>query len=117
MRRGVGSFGGLGESRALRAGIGNVDPDETILLFAGIAAGVDAVDFEILIGGERRDELALAIVRVELPAVVGALKILSVETAAVERHAAMRTSVAQSEGMAVAVAADDERNLQQRGFM
>ena len=105
--RGVRSVCGRGESGAGRGGIVNVDPDETVLLLAGIAAGVDAIDFEILIGGERRDQLALAVVNVELPAMVSALEIFSVEVAAVERHAAVRAGVAEGEGLAHAVAADD----------
>ena len=113
----IEGFGGRGESGARRGGIGDVDPDETVLLFAGIAAGVDAIDFQILIGGERGDQLALAVVNVELPAVVSALEIFTVEVAAVERHAAMRAGVAQGEGLALAVAADDQRNFEQRGFV
>ena len=61
--------------------------------------------------------MALAIVDVELPAVVAALKILSIETAAVERHAAMRAGVAEGEGMTKAVAAKDEWDFEQRGFI
>src|SRR5271163_965763 len=60
------------ESRALRAGFRHINPDKTVLLLAGIAAGVDAVDFQILAGSERRDELALAVVHIELPAVIAA---------------------------------------------
>ncbi len=48
----LGSFFRLAESRALRAGFRYVDPDKAILLFAGIAAGVDAVDFQVLVSGE-----------------------------------------------------------------
>ena len=65
LRGWLGSFFGLGETRARRAGIRYVDPDKTVLLFAGIAAGVDAVDFQVLVSGERGDELALAVVGVE----------------------------------------------------
>ena len=95
------------ESSAGRGRIGNENPDEAVVLFAGIIAGVDAIEFQVLIGGEGRDELALAVVYVELPAVVSALEILSVEAAAVEGHATMRAGVAQGEGLAKAVAADD----------
>jgi hypothetical protein len=35
----------------------------------------------------------------------------------VERHAAVRAGVAQSEGMASAVATDYERNFEERGLM
>ena len=114
LRRRFGSFGWLGETRARRAGIGDVDPDEIVLLFAGIAAGIDAIDFQRLIGSERRDQLALAVVHVELPAVIAALEIFSVEFSAVERHAAMRAGVAQGERLSLAIASDDERNFQQR---
>ena len=44
---------------------------------------------------------------------VGAFDILSIELAAVQRHAAVGTSVPQGEGMACAVASYDERNLKQ----
>jgi len=117
LRRFVWGLGGLRESCAGRGWIGNEDPDETVLLFAGIAAGVDAIDFEILIGGEGGDELALAVVDVELPAVISALEIFAVEVAAVEWHAAMRTGVTKSKGATVAIAAEHERNFEQRGFI
>ena len=96
-----------GESRAGRCRIGDEDPDETVLLFAGVIAGMDAIDFQVLIGGEGGDELALAVVDVELPAVVSALEILSVEAAAVEWHAAMWAGIAQGERLSEAVAAKD----------
>src|SRR5271154_933175 len=44
LRRGNWSGGGLSESRALRTGLRNVNPDETVLLLTGITAGVDAID-------------------------------------------------------------------------
>ena len=56
----------------------------------------------------------MAVVDVEVPAVIAALEILTVESTAVERHAAMRAGVAQGEGLPEAVTADDERNFQQR---
>ena len=114
---GLRSAVGLGESRALRAGLGNIDPDEAVLFLAGITAGVDAIHFQILIGGERRDELALAGVGVECPAVVGALDVGSVKVAVVERHAAVRAGVAQREGTTLAIAPNDQRNFKERGLM
>jgi hypothetical protein len=84
------------------------------LLFTGITADIDAIHFECLIRGERRDQLALAVVHIELPAVVATLEILSIESAAVQRHAAMRAGVAQGEGLLPAVATDYERDFQQR---
>jgi hypothetical protein len=42
--------------------------------------------------------LALAVVRIKFPAVVGAFDIFSVKLTASERHAAMGTGIAQGEG-------------------
>ena len=50
---------------------------------------------------------------VELPAVISALEILSIEMSAVERHAAVRTGIAQGKGLSHAVAADHKGNFQQ----
>ena len=101
-----------GESCTGQRRIGDENPDKVVFLLAGIIAGVDAVDFQILVGGEGRDELALAVMDVELPAVVSALQILSVEATAVKRHATMRAGVAKGEGLPETVAADNERNLE-----
>src|SRR6267378_1881686 len=101
---GSGSGRGLRESGAGWAGIGYEDPDKVVALFAGIAAGVDAVDFQRLIGDERRDQLALAGVGIESPAVVAAFDLLAVEVSAGKRHAAVRAGVTQSEGLAWLVA-------------
>jgi len=87
------------------------------LFFAGIAAGEDAIDLQGLIVSERRNQLALAVVHVELPAMVGALQIFSVELSAIQGHAAMGAGIAQSEGVSLAVAADDEWDLEQRRFV
>ena len=92
--RGLGSFGWFGGSRALRARVGDVGPDEFVLLFAGIAAGVDAVHSHRLIRGKRGDELALSVMHVELPAVIRALEIFAVELSGIQGHAAVRAAVA-----------------------
>src|SRR6266853_4311150 len=101
---GSGSGCGLRESGAGWAGIGYEDPDEVVAFFAGIAAGVDAVEFQRLIGDERRDQLALAGMGVESPAVVGTFDLLAVEVSAGKRHTAVRAGVAQGEGLAWLVA-------------
>src|SRR5271166_2123836 len=67
--------------------------------------------------GKRWNQLALAVVHVELPAVIRAFQILTVKPPAVQRHAAMRTSIAQSEGMSLAVAPDNQGDFQQRGLV
>src|ERR1035441_6000196 len=85
---------GLRKSGAGRAGIRYKDPDEIVALFAGVAAGVDAVDFQILLGDQRRDQFALSGAGVESPAVVRAFDLLAVECSAGKRHAAMRAGVA-----------------------
>src|ERR1019366_9831938 len=92
---------GLRESGAGWAGIGDEDPEEVVALFAEITAGVDAVDFQSLIGDERRDQLALAGMGVESPAVVRAFDLLAVELPAGKRHAAMRAGVAQGKSLAL----------------
>src|ERR1700681_4260015 len=104
LRRGSRSGRGLRKSGAGRSGIGNEHPDEVVALFAGIAAGVDAVDFQSLLGYERRNQLALAGVGVKSPAVVGTFDLLAVEVSAGKRHPAMRAGVAQSKGLAWLVA-------------
>ena len=114
---GVGRFRAPRKSCALRSGIRDEGPDKTVALFAGVTASVDAIDFQILIRGERRDGLALAVVNVKLPAVVGALEIFAIEFAAVQRHAAMWTGIAHDEGAAFAVSANDQRKLQQHRFV
>jgi hypothetical protein len=63
--------------------------------------------FKVCSGDERRDQLALAGVGVESPAVVRAFDLLAVETSAGKRHAAMRAGVAQGEGLALPVASDN----------
>ncbi len=48
---------------------------------------------------------------------VRAFDILSIELAAVQRHAAVGTGVAQGKGMAGTVASYDKRNLKQGSFV
>jgi len=117
LRGGVGRFSARDESGAGRGWVGDEDPDEIVLLFATVAAGVDAIDFEILIGGERRDQLTLAVVHVELPSVISALEIFSVKFSAVKGHAAMGTGIAQGEGLSETVAADNQRDLEEGRFV
>src|SRR5215469_13962265 len=88
---GLAGLGGWRKTCARRARIRDVNPDEIVLLLARIASGVDAIDFHGLIRGERWDQLALTVVNIELPSVVGAFQILPVELAGVERHPAVRT--------------------------
>src|SRR6266849_4539051 len=116
LRRGSGRGRGLRESGARWAWVGNEDPDEVIALFAGIAAGVDAVDLQRLIGDERRDQLALARVGVKSPPVVGTFDLLAVELSIGKRHPAMRAGVAQGERLALSVASDNQRLFEQRGL-
>ena len=49
------------------------------MLFAGIAAGVDAVDLQLLIRSEGRNQLALAGVSIKPPAVIAAFHLLPIE--------------------------------------
>jgi len=95
----------------------HVDPDEAVLLFAGIAACIDAIHSQFLIGGQRRNELALSIVNVKFPPVVRAFEFLPVEFSAVQRHPAVGTGVTQREWMARTIAPDDQRNFKQHGLV
>ena len=110
-RSGLGSLVRLREACTLRARIRDEYPYKVVLLFARITSRIDAIDFHRLIGSERGNQLALSVVRIELPAVVGALEILAIKLARVEGHPAMRTGVAESKWMSGAVAADHQRNL------
>jgi len=110
----IGRFGRWSETSARRPGIRNVDPDEVILLFARIAAGVNAIDFELLIRGQGRDQLALTVMNVELPAVISAFQVFSIEMAAVERHTTVRAGIAQCEWLPHSIASNHQRDFQQR---
>ena len=102
LRRRKSGLGCFGEARSRGFGLRNEHPDIPIALLAGVAAGVDAVDFQILIGSQRRNHLALAGVGVEPPAVVAALHLLAVELAAGKRHAPVRAGVMQGKRNALA---------------
>ncbi len=115
-RRGHGRIRGLGESGAGRRRFGNENPDEVVVLLAGIAAGVNAVDLQLLVGGKRRNELALAGVPVEPPAVIAAFHLLAVEVTVGKRHAAVRTGVMQRERPALTIASEGQRSLEQHGL-
>ena len=107
----------MAEARPRRTRLGNEDPDETVLLLAGIAAGVDAVNLHVLIRSQGRDQLALAGMGVEPPAMVAALQLLAVEPAAGEWHTAMRAGIVQGEGRPWLIAAEDQGNFEQRGLV
>src|SRR6266851_1519842 len=117
LRGWVGSVGRLCHTCTWRRRFWHVDPDKSVLLFAGITAGIDAIHSQFLIRGKRGNELALSIVNVKPPPVVRTLEFLPVESATVERHAAVGTGVAQRKGMPGTIAADDERNFKQHGFV
>jgi len=86
------------------------------VLLAGKAAGVNTVYLQRLIGGERRDELALTGVGVECPPVIAAFELLAVKPAIGKRHAAMRASVAKGERAPLSVSADNQRDFQQHSL-
>lgn len=54
-RRWIGSFDGRSESSTERRRIWNVHPDKIVLLFAGVATRINPIDFQFLIGRERRN--------------------------------------------------------------
>src|SRR5439155_10021077 len=87
---------------------GDEHPHVVIVLLACKAAGVDAINLQRLIGGERRNELALAGVSVECPPVIAAFELLAVKPAIGKRHTAMWTSVAKGERMPLAIPAENQ---------
>ena len=103
----------FGESRAWRRRLGNKHPNIVVMLFAGIRPCINAVDLEVLVGGERGDELALSAMGIERPAVVAAFELLAVEVAVGKRHAAVRTSVAQGEDLALTITAENQGSFEQ----
>jgi len=87
------------------------------VLFAGVASGINAIDFQSLICGQGGNELALTSVGVEPPAVVSALDLLSIELPAMQGHAAVRAGVTQGEGLSLTVATQYEGDFQQHCFL
>src|SRR6476660_281109 len=104
--RGKGRLNRPGESGSRRWWFGNVDPDEVIMLFAGVAPGVDAVDLQFLIRSEGGDKPALACMSVKPPAVVAALHLPPIENTTRKRHATVGAGVMQCERPALAVPSD-----------
>ncbi len=113
-KSGLGCFG---EARSCGFGLRNEHPDVPIALLAGVAPGVDAVNFEVLIGRQRRNHLTLSGMGVEPPAVVAALHLRAVELPAGKRHAPVRAGVMQDKRNALGVPAQNQRRLKQRGFL
>jgi hypothetical protein len=72
--------------------------------------------FKVLLRDQRRNQLALAGVGVESPAMVRAFDLFAVELSAGKRHAAMRTGVAQGKGLALPVASDYQGLFKQHRF-
>src|SRR5260370_10536219 len=90
-------------------------PEGTILLFAREGAGLDAINVQFGIGGERRNLTALPALGFKAPAMIGALHLLSVKVAVAERNAAMRTGIAHGESFACTFASQEEWDSQQHG--
>ena len=59
----------------------------------------------------------MTVVHVEMPAVISALQVFSIETAAVERHAPVRAGIAQSEWFSHSITSNHQRDLQQSCLM
>ena len=94
------------ESCARRPGIRYEHPNETISLLAGIVSRVNAINFQILICRERRNQLALTAVRFETPSVITALDLFAVKLPTRKRHASVRARILQSKRSAIAVTPD-----------
>src|SRR5437660_531166 len=94
-RSGNPRLGSFGCPRPGRRGLGHENPDVIISFLTSKAAGIDAIDFQILARRERWNLATLTCVRIKLPTVITAFHELAVEAAAGKRHAAVRTSMAQ----------------------
>jgi hypothetical protein len=107
-------IGAAGESGSRRDRLWDENPDKVVVLLTGVAACVDAIDLQFLIGRQRWDELALAAAGLEPPAVVTAFKLRAVEATAGEWHASMRAGVLQGEHTSLQVPAEDKRRFEQQ---
>src|SRR5256884_8037995 len=83
---------GLRKSCCRRLRFGDENPDVIVVLLAWIAAGVDSFYFQLLIGGEGRDELAFPRVGIKFSTMVAAFQPLAVEPAVGKRDNPMRAS-------------------------
>src|SRR5690349_13341123 len=106
-----------GEPCSSRPWIRNEDPNEAVVLFTSVISCVDAIDLQLLIGGERRNQLALSAVRVKLPSVIAALYLLSIKLTVGKRHSTMRAGVSQGKGIALGIAPNHQWNFEQHGFV
>src|SRR5690348_4577648 len=100
---------------AAGARVRHVNPNVSVLLFAGKVPGVDFSDVELRIRSERGDRGALARLRLETPAVIVALELRAIEVSERKRHSPMRTTIPQREWPALIVASEDQRGAEQHG--
>src|SRR2546427_4432249 len=99
--------------RGLR--FGDENPDVVVVLLAWIAAGVDSFYFQLLIGGERRYEVALPRVGIKFPTMVAAFQPLAVEQAVGKRHTAMGAGIVHREWLILVVATEGKWSFEQHG--
>ena len=111
-----GRFVALRETCSLGSKLWNEHPYEVVALFAVEASGIDPINLQRLIGGERRNQAALSRVRGEFPAMITAFHLLTIKRSARKRHAAVRAGIAQREGAALGIASHDQWNFEQHGW-
>src|SRR5207249_11724834 len=95
---------GLRKSCCRRLRFGDENPDVIDVLLPWIAAGVDSFYFQLLIGGEWRNELALPRVGIKLPTMVAAFQPMAVEEPVGTQHTSITTSSVHCESLTLAVA-------------
>src|SRR6516162_7774887 len=78
-RNGDRRLGGFRESCSRRWRIRDEHPDVVVLIAASVAAGVDAIDLQSLVGSKGRNESALSAVRIEPPAVIAAFEFAALQ--------------------------------------
>src|SRR5437667_1893554 len=86
---------------AAGARLGNKHPEESVALIARKSTRENPIDFQLGIFGQRWDLAALPAARLKAPSVIAALQLLAIEETIGERNAAMRTTIAQGEGLTV----------------
>ena len=81
-----------------------------VALFAGKSGREDAGGVEVIVAGERGNQLATAAAGLEFPSVVAAGDAIAVEPTFAEWNPAMGTAVAHGEDATVGAAAKHQRN-------
>src|ERR1700739_3120630 len=95
------------------AGTSDIHPGVTVALITGEGGRIDAGGVEVVVAGERRDQLATAAAWLELPAVIAAGDAIAIKPTFAEWDSAMRATVAHGEDASIAAAAEHKRDAEE----